>query len=129
VRITLPVHPWCGQEVLVLAARGEREVHAELPDGRRCYLPLVWTDRHPRRVAEMVGGVPVRLTVTGVRSLAVWISDRRKDRQKLDSADRDAEKSHDEIVERPAAAVAVVGEARASGIERAARRRKRRQGQ
>lgn len=111
-----------------MTSRGDDEVHAELPDGRQCYLPLGWTDRRPRRVAAIVQGSPVRLTVAGLCSLAAWIVGRNVNGQKLDSPDRDAEKGHNELVEQSAAVDAVVGQARASRIERPARRRQRRQG-
>lgn len=113
----------------MLSARGDYEVHAELPDGRRCYLPIGWTDRQPRRAAAVVRGKPVRLTVAGLCSLAEWIAGRKTSGQKLDSPDRAAEKGHDELVEQSAAVVAVVGQARASRTERPARRRQRRQDQ
>ena len=112
----------------MLSARGDYEVHAELPDGRRCYLPIGWTDRQPRRAAAVVRGKPVRLTVAGLCSLAAWIAGRKTSGQKLDSPDRAAEKGHDEL-EQSAAVVAVVGQARASRTERPARRRQRRQDQ
>lgn len=128
MRVTLPVHPWCGQEVLVLAARGDHEVHVELPNGRRCYLPLIWTDRHPRREADVLRGEPVRLTVAGLRPLAVFIASRKIGCKKLDLADRDVEKSRNAPVKRPAAAVTVVGQACASGVERPDGGRRRMEG-
>jgi hypothetical protein len=114
--------------VLVLAARGDHEVHVELADGRRCYLPLIWTERQPRREAEVVRGEPVRLTVAGLRPLAAFIAARKIGCKKLDLANRDAEKRHDAPVERPTAAVTVVGQACASGVERADGGRMRREG-
>lgn len=112
-----------------MSFRGDHEVHAELPDGRQCYLPLAWTDRQPRPAVTVVRGKPVRLTVAGLCSLAAWTRSRTTSGQKLDSADRDAEKGRDELVEQSAAVDAVVGQARASRVERPARRGKRRQGQ
>jgi hypothetical protein len=113
-------------EAMVLAAR-PHEVRAELPDGRRCYLPLAWTDRLPRPTPTVVAGQSVRLTVTALRALAAWIETRLDDR-KLDSPDLGTENGGHGVDGRRAAAAAVVGKAgapRAGGARRDRRRRKR----
>ena len=134
VEITLPAHPWYGHEAMVVGARGDDAVYAELPDGRRCYLPLAWTDRRPRPPVPVAGGRPVKLSLGALRALSKWLAARREKldigpdgetSQKLASADRAVEKGHDELVERPAAVVAVVGKAGAPRVERAARRKRR----
>jgi hypothetical protein len=121
---------------MVVATRGEDAVYAELPDGRRCYLPLAWTDRRPRPPVRFVDGRAAKLSLVALRALSKWLAARREKLdiapdsetcQKLASADRAVEKGHDELVERPAAVVAVVGEAGAPRVERAARRKQRRQ--
>jgi hypothetical protein len=126
VRITLSVHPWFGLEAMVLARRGDDEVHAELADGRRCYLPLAWTDRRPLAAPASSAGKPVRLTIPGLRSLAAWVADRAQS-QKIDSTDRAAEKGTHGDDRRAAPATAVVGKAGASlaGRRHGGRGRKR----
>jgi hypothetical protein len=113
----------------VLGARGDHEVHGELSDGRRCYLPLGWTDRRPRREAEIVRGTPVRLTMSGLRALEAWIRGRKRSDEKFDSSDLGTEKGHDEHAERSATVDAVVGQARTSRAEGEALRSQRRPGQ
>jgi hypothetical protein len=136
VEITLSAHPWYRHQAMVVGTRGDDAVYAELPDGRRCYLPLAWTDRRPRPPVQFVGGRAAKLSLAALRALSKWLAARceKLDRaahgrtsQKLDSADRAVEKGQDELVERPAAVVAVVGKAGAPRVERAARRKQRRQ--
>jgi hypothetical protein len=121
---------------MVVWARGDDTVYAELPDGRRCYLPLAWTDRRPRPPVPLVGGRAAKLSLVALRALSKWLAARCQKfdvepdggtSQKLDSGDRAVEKDHDELVERPATVVAVVGKAGAPRVERAARRKQRRQ--
>ncbi len=73
MRITLPAHPWFGGEALVLGSRGPDAVRAELPDGRTCELPLVWTDRRPRPATLRVNAQPVRLAAQALHALAAWV--------------------------------------------------------
>jgi len=121
---------------MVVGTRGDDAVYAELPDGRRCYLPLAWTDRRPRPPVQFVGGRAAKLSLVGLRALSKWLAARcekldvaadGRTSQKLDSADHAVEKGQDELVERPPAVVAVVGKAGAPRVERAARRKQRRQ--
>jgi hypothetical protein len=111
---------------MVVGARGDDAVYAELPDGRRCYLPLAWTDRRPRPPVQFVGGRPAKLSLAALRTLSRWLAARcekldiapgRATEQKLDSVDRAIEKGCDELAERPAAVVAVVGKAGASLVD------------
>ena len=86
----------------MVGERGADAVYAELPDGRGCYLPLAWTDRQPRLPPRFVDAKPVRLDLEGLRLLVKWVAARALQGQKLDFADRDAEKGGDEPAERPA---------------------------
>jgi len=122
----LAAHPWCGRDVLVIGTHGDGALHVELADGRRTYLPLAWTDRQPRGVVCVVDGQTIRLTVSALRGLSCWVAARVTERQKLDPRDPVVIKSGDELVERPATAVAVVGQARAPRGQRGARRGTRR---
>jgi hypothetical protein len=121
---------------MVVGERGDDAVYAELPDGRRCYLPLAWTDRRPRPPVPFVGGRAAKLSLAGLRALSKWLTARCEKLdiapdgatgQKLDFVDRAVEKGRDELAERPAAVVTVVGKASAPRAERAARRKQRRQ--
>jgi hypothetical protein len=131
LRITLGVHPWCGREVVVLGAFGDR-VRAELPDGRACYLPLAWTDWRPRPEPLASHGRPVRLAPEALLALAAWIRGRvaaRKldsaEREKLDSAERGDQKRDHGVGDQArvrAASAAVVGKVGASSAGRARQR-------
>ena len=135
-RITLPVHPFFDEEVVVLANRGQGGLRVELPDGRPTYLPLAWTDRGRRLwpMAATRDGRVVRLTLSGLRALATWITSRQPGSTKLDSAgsargqkvdlvDLDIEKVDDGIARRSAATSTVVGKARAPRADRTRRSR------
>jgi hypothetical protein len=123
LRITLGIHPWYDRDVAVLASFGDR-VRVELPDGRPCYLPLVWTDWRPRGEPLARHGQPVRLAPEALVSLAAWIrgrADARKldptERQKLDPADQEDQKRKHGVGDQArgrAAPAAVVGKAGAS---------------
>jgi hypothetical protein len=111
----------------VLASRGTEEVRAELPDGRRCYLPLAWTDRRPRPAPCKVEGRLVRLALPGLLQLASWIA-ARSDGKKVDKPDPASEKDAHGVDPGGAATAPVVGKAGASRTSRTTRpgqRRKR----
>src|SRR5207253_4212389 len=122
VRVTLAVHPWCGNELVILGPRGS-SIRGELPDGRTCDMPLAWTDWCPRPAPLAVNGKPVRLDPAALVALAAWIADRRK----LDLAETEDQKRPDggEPARGDASASAVVGEARASRSGRSRRRQPR----
>lgn len=139
LRITLPAHPWCGYEAMVLGPRGCGCVWAELPDGRTCHLPLTWTDRCPRAAPLYRGTHPVRLSPSALPALAAWVAARpvtpgkppkvalpdcRADNRSSDGVDLALHGASG----RPAA-VAVVGQARSSRARRpGGRRRPRKRG-
>jgi len=136
VRITLPVHPFFDEEVVVLANRGQGGLRVELPDGRPTYLPLAWTNRGRQMwpAPSTQDGRTVRLTLAGLRALANWMASRQAGSQKLDSskfatgqkvdsADRSTEKVGDGIARRRAATSTVVGKARAPRAGRTRRSR------
>src|SRR5437868_14210825 len=141
VRITLPVHPFFDEEVVVLANRGQRGLRVELPDGRPTYLPLAWTNRGRQMwpVPSTRDGRLVRLTLTGLRALVTWMASRQTSKQKLDSRglatgqkvdsiDRRTEKVGDGITRRSASTSTVVGKAGAPHADRTRRSRGHKRG-
>jgi hypothetical protein len=112
----------------VIGPRGQG-LHAELPDGRRCYLPFAWTDREPRPDPLELAGEPVRLAPQALLSLSRWLG-ARVDRRKLDRADREDQKRIHGVVgdkgRRDGEPAAVVGKARAPRTGRSRRRAQQR---
>ena len=123
VRVALRVHPWFGEEVVVIGPRGQ-SIRGAIPDGRTCDLPLAWTDWRPRAAPLEVNGCRVRLAPEGLVALAGWINARVK-RQKLDRTDREDQKRGDGEQGRARAATsAVVGKAGAPRVARSKRKTK-----
>ena len=93
--IRLPVHPFCGERVEVVARYGRHALRVEQPDGQLRLLPIAWTDLAPRPAALAVNGRPVRLAPGALRELAAWVVARissRASSEKLDAVEADARK-------------------------------------
>jgi hypothetical protein len=126
-RVTLAVHPLCGEEIVVLAEHGEQCVRAETADGKQRLLAVDWTSLRPRPEPLVLGGRAVRLAPTALRALSGWVAARTpapsRGGQKVASpiAERDNGSDGGEGTSAPAAGAvaAVVGQAR---LQSAARR-------
>ena len=75
-KITLPIHPRVGEEVVVRRSHGAGIVLIETQDGGHLMVPLEWTDLKPVALLVAVSGRTVRLAPEALRELAAWIRDR-----------------------------------------------------
>jgi hypothetical protein len=75
-KITLPIHPRVGEEVVVRRSHGVGIVLIETQDGGHLMVPLEWTDLKPAALLVAVSGRTVRLAPEALRELAAWIRDR-----------------------------------------------------
>ena len=75
-RISLRVHPWCGEEVAVVSRVGDESVLVEHADGFRRVIPLSWTELVPVIEAASVAGHEAKLTPRVAHVLALWVAAR-----------------------------------------------------
>ena len=75
-KITLKVHPFCGDTVRVLKPYGPDRVWVEHAEGDVRIIPVAWTDLWPRCDVAAVGDRKVLLTPLVLRGLAAWVAAR-----------------------------------------------------
>jgi hypothetical protein len=76
-RITLPIHPRFGEEVVVQRSHGAGIVLVETQPAGHLMLPLEWTDlQPPAHLAAVYSGRTVHFAPEALRELAAWIEAR-----------------------------------------------------
>lgn len=135
VTVTLEIHPLYGQELEVVRSYGADGVWVELSSGERRLLPVRWTSLRPRRDPLQVQGQLVRLDPDAARQLSCWVADRRNglgvSGQEFAVAalqsdnEEDGQKPKGAKRRQGAGSERVVGQAGASGVDRAKQRRRR----
>ena len=120
VRITLPIHPFYGRDLLVWEAPRRwyrrQTIGAEFPTGLLKRVPLEWTDRRPSSPTPVVGGQAVLLQAAMLLRAIRWVIEQE---EKL-TAERSAPGSEHEF-ESPAD----LADASAPGADRGGPRRVR----
>lgn len=72
-RITLAVHPRCGETIWILSSHGADEVCVELLDSDVRIMPVAWTSLYPRPTKLSINGRDVRLAPDSAVPIACWI--------------------------------------------------------
>ncbi len=74
----MPVHPHCGQALMVVFAKkdrhGRRWVVVEDPRGNRLELPAAWTDLLPAMALVTQDGRAAKFTVEGLRQMTLSVN-------------------------------------------------------
>jgi hypothetical protein len=120
-KITLAVHPRCGEQVAVWRGHGPGAVWAELSDGSLTILPTAWTDLEPRSATPEAGG---KLALEALVQLARWVAARRaapEGRQEVGHFDKRMQKSLPDGRPADEAGIADAGEGRVAVGERGER--------
>lgn len=77
MKITLPIHPKFGEEVVIRRSHGAGIVLVQTPGGAHHMVPLEWTDLNPAALVTSVhSGRTVHLAPEALRELAAWIGAR-----------------------------------------------------
>jgi hypothetical protein len=68
------VHPWHGENVVVLQNYGDRAVVVERENGDRRIIPVSWTSLVPVVSCRMSDGRQIRITPQAAIDLSHWVS-------------------------------------------------------
>jgi hypothetical protein len=128
VKITLPIHPRFGEEVVIRRSHGAGIVLVETQEGGHLMVPLEWTELKPPALPAAVHSArTVHLAPEPLRELAAWIGAREaeKSSEEVGHFDKRGENRDPDGEQRPSDAFAAGKPQRSAAADRGEQRRQR----